>query len=234
METAKLLINGKLVAGDQTMQVINPATEEVLSDCPRASRDQLDEAVAAAKAAFPKWSKTDIGERRKLIGQIADVIDANAGSLARTLTQEQGKPLPDAAAEVGGMAAFFRYFATLDLSMKVLEDSGERKVELHRQPLGVVGAIIPWNFPLLLLAFKMPPALLAGNTLVIKPAPTTRLSTLEFAALVANMLPPGVVNFITDVNDLGDALTSHPDVAKISFTGSTATGKRSSRAPRTR
>jgi acyl-CoA reductase-like NAD-dependent aldehyde dehydrogenase len=226
METPKLLINGELVAGDQTMQVINPATEEVLSDCPRASRDQLDSAVAAAKAAFPKWSKTDIGERRKLIGQIADVIDANASSLARTLTQEQGKPLPDAAAEVAGMAAFFRYFATLDLPMKVLEDSGERKIELHRRPLGVVGAIIPWNFPLLLLAFKMPPALLAGNTLVIKPAPTTPLSTLEFAALVAKMLPPGVVNFITDVNDLGDALTSHPDVAKISFTGSTATGKK--------
>ena len=102
METPKLLINGKLVAGDQTMQVINPATEEVLSNCPRASRDQLNAAVAAAKAAFPKWSKTDIGERRKLIGQIADVIDANAGSLARTLTQEQGKPLPDAAGEVAG------------------------------------------------------------------------------------------------------------------------------------
>jgi acyl-CoA reductase-like NAD-dependent aldehyde dehydrogenase len=226
METPKLLINGKLVDGDQIMQVINPATEEVLSDCPRASRDQLNAAVAAAKAAFPKWSKTDIGERRKLIGQIADVIDANASSLARTLTQEQGKPLPDATGEVAGMAAFFRYFATLDLSMKVLEDSGERKVELHRRPLGVVGAIIPWNFPLLLLAFKMPPALLAGNTLVIKPAPTTPLATLEFAALVAEMLPPGVVNFVTDVNDLGDALTSHPDVAKISFTGSTATGKK--------
>ena len=147
METPKLLINGKLVAGDQTMQVINPATEEVLSDCPRASRDQLNAAVAAAKAAFPKWSKTDIGERRKLIGQIADVIDANASSLARTLTQEQGKPLPDAAGEVAGMAAFFRYFATLDLSMKVLEDSGERKVELHRRPLGVVGAIIPVELP---------------------------------------------------------------------------------------
>src|ERR1700691_4101068 len=118
METPKLLINGKLVAGAQTMQVINPATEEVLSDCPRASRDQLNAAVAAAKAAFPKWSKTDIGERRKLIGQIADT----AASLARTLTQEQGKPLPDAAGEVAGMAAFFRYFATLDLSMKVLDD----------------------------------------------------------------------------------------------------------------
>ena len=226
METPKLLIDGKLVPGDQTMQVINPATEEVLSDCPRASRNQLNAAVAAAKRAFPKWSKTDIGERRKLIGQIADVIDANAASLARTLTQEQGKPLPDATWEVNGMAAFFRYFATLDLPMKVLEDSGERKVELHRRPLGVVGAIIPWNYPLILLAFKMPPALLAGNTLVVKPAPTTPLATLELASLIADIAPPGVVNFITDANDLGDALTSHPDVAKISFTGSTATGKK--------
>ena len=226
MEAHKLLIGGKLVAGDQTMQVLNPATEEVLADCPRASVDQLNKAVAAAKAAFPAWSKTDIGERRKLIGEIADVIDANATSLARTLTQEQGKPLPDAAGEVAGMAAFFRYFATLDLSMKVLEESAERKVELHRKALGVVGAIIPWNFPLLLLAFKMPPALLAGNTIVIKPAPTTPLSTLEFGALIAGILPPGVVNIITDVNDLGDALTAHPDVAKISFTGSTATGKK--------
>jgi acyl-CoA reductase-like NAD-dependent aldehyde dehydrogenase len=169
IEVSKLLIDGKLVAGDQTMLVINPATEEVLSESPRGSRDQLNMAVAAAKATFPKWSKTDIGERRKLIGQIADVIDANAASLARTLTQEQGKPLPDATWEVNGMAAFFRYFATLDLPMKVLEDSGERKVELHRRPLGVVGAIIPWNYPLILLAFKMPPALLAGNTLVVKP-----------------------------------------------------------------
>ena len=115
MEALKLLIDGKLVAGDQTMQVLNPATEEALADCPRASVGQLNKAVAAAKAAFPAWSRTDIGERRKIIGQIADVIDANAGSLARTLTQEQGKPLPDAAGEVAGMAAFFRYFATLDL-----------------------------------------------------------------------------------------------------------------------
>lgn len=110
--------------------------------------------------------------------------------------------------------------------MKVLEDSGERKIELHRRALGVVGAIIPWNYPLLLLAFKMPPALLAGNTIVIKPAPTTPLSTLEFGALIVGMLPPGVVNIITDANGLGDALTAHPDVAKISFTGSTATGRK--------
>ena len=226
MEALKLLINGKLVDGDQTMPVLNPASEDVLAECPRGSVAQLNEAVAAAKAAFPAWAATDIEARRKIIGQIADLIDATASELARTLTQEQGKPLAEAAAEVGGMGAFFRYFATLDLSMKVIEDSDARRVELHRKPLGVVGAIIPWNYPLLLLAFKLPPALLAGNTIVVKPAPTTPLSTLQFAALIKDLLPPGVVNFVTDANDLGDTLTAHPDVAKISFTGSTATGRK--------
>ena len=106
MEAMKLLINGNLVAGDRTMPVLNPASEEVLAECPRGSVAQLNAAVAAAKAAFPAWAKADIGARRKIIGEIADLIDANASELARTLTQEQGKPLAEAAAEVGGMAAF--------------------------------------------------------------------------------------------------------------------------------
>ena len=126
--------------------------------------------------------------------------------------------------EVAGTAAFFRYFATLDLPVEVIEQTSERRVEAHRRPLGVIAAIIPWNFPLLLAAFKLPAALLAGNTVVVKPAPTTPLATLELGRLIADALPPGVLNIIADANDLGDALTSHPDVRKISFTGSTATG----------
>jgi acyl-CoA reductase-like NAD-dependent aldehyde dehydrogenase len=110
--------------------------------------------------------------------------------------------------------------------MRVIEDSGERRVEAFRRPLGVIGAIIPWNYPLLILSFKLPSALIAGNTLVVKPAPTTPLSTLKFAELVADVLPPGVLNVIADANDLGDAMTHHPDIRKISFTGSTATGKK--------
>jgi acyl-CoA reductase-like NAD-dependent aldehyde dehydrogenase len=155
---------------------------------------------------------------------MAEVIEANVTELARLLTSEQGKPLADATAEVLGMAGFFRYLGSLDLPMKVIEDSDGRRVEAYRRPLGVVGAIIPWNYPLLILGFKLPPALLAGNTLVVKPAPTTPLSTLRFAELVKDILPKGVLNVITDANDLGDALTKHPDVRKISFTGSTATG----------
>jgi len=181
MSDFNLLINGKMVPGDLTMPVLNPATEEVLAQCPRASKGQLDAAVAAAKAAFPAWAATPIEERRRLVGKMADTIEANASELARLLTSEQGKPLADATGEVMGMAAFFRYLSSLDLPMRVIEDSGDRRVEAHRRPLGVIGAIVPWNYPLLILSFKLPSALLAGNTLVVKPAPTTPLSTLKFA-----------------------------------------------------
>ena len=224
MGAYKLLINGEMVDGELSMDVVNPATEEKLADCPRASEIQLNSAVAAAKAAFPAWAKTPMDQRKAAVLSIADTIEANAAELAQLLTKEQGKPLEAATVEVYGMAAFCRYFTSLDLPVKVLEDSDGRRVELHRNPLGVVGAIVPWNFPLILMAFKLPPALIAGNTLVIKPAPTTPLSTLRIGELIKDILPPGVINFITDANDLGAALTAHPDVRKISFTGSTETG----------
>lgn len=226
MSDYKLLINGALVDGDATMDVINPATEQVLAQAPRASKAQLDQAVAAAKAAFPAWSKTPIAERKKALTAIADAIQANAQEIARILTQEQGKPLADAMGEVFGASAFFRYFTMLDLPVKVIEDSPAKLVEQIRKPLGVIGAIVPWNFPLILMAFKVPAALLAGNTVVLKPAPTTPLSTLKIGALIAGLLPPGVLNIITDANDLGAAMTAHPDIRKISFTGSTETGKK--------
>lgn len=224
MSEYKLLINGELVNGDSTMPVINPATEELISECPRASEAQLNDAVAAAKAAYPSWAATPIEQRKEVVLKIADVIEANAQELAQLLTEEQGKPLGDATGEVYGMAAFCRYFCSLDLPVEVIDDSDGRKVEAHRVPLGVVGAIVPWNFPLILMSFKLPPALIAGNTIVIKPAPTTPLSTLRIAELIKDVAPAGVVNFITDLNDLGAPMTAHPDVRKISFTGSTATG----------
>lgn len=226
MSEYKLLINGKLVTGARASDVLNPATEERVASCPRASEEQLNEAVAAAKAAFPAWSATPIAERKKALNAIADVIEANAQDLARLLTQEQGKPIGDATGEVYGTAAFFRYFTMLDLPVKIIEDSEGKKVEAHRRPLGVIGAIVPWNFPMILMAFKLPPALLAGNTVVLKPAPTTPLTSLKFGELIKDILPAGVVNVIADENDLGAALTAHPDVRKISFTGSTATGQK--------
>jgi acyl-CoA reductase-like NAD-dependent aldehyde dehydrogenase len=226
MSDYHLLINGELVAGAAEMDVINPATEEVLAKCQRASKAQLDAAVAAARAAFPAWRDTPIAERKAKLEAIADVIQANAADIARLLTQEQGKPLAAATGEVYGAAAFFRYFTSLDLPVRTLDDSDARKVEVHRRPLGVVGAIVPWNFPIVLMAFKVPAALLAGNTMVLKPAPTTPLSTLKIAALIKDVLPPGVLNVIADAGELGAAMTAHPGIRKISYTGSTATGKK--------
>jgi acyl-CoA reductase-like NAD-dependent aldehyde dehydrogenase len=221
-----MLINGRLEDGVATIDVINPATEEVLAACPRASKAQLNDAVAAAKAAFPAWSSMTIEARKKHLGAIADIIEAHADELGRLLTQEQGKPLADATGEAKGLAFMFRYFSKFDLAGKTLEDGEKRKVELRRKPLGVVALIVPWNFPLIILGSKVPPALLAGNTLVLKPAPTTPLATLRFAELIKDALPPGVLNVITDANDLGGELTKHPDVRKISFTGSSGTGKK--------
>jgi len=226
MKPFHLLINGSLVEGDSQMPVLNPASEEVLAQCPRASLRQLNEAVAAAKAAFPPWAARPINERRAVVIAMAETIEANVDELARLLTSEQGKPLPEATREVRRMAGYFRYFGSLDLPMRVIEDSPTRRVEAHRRPLGVIGAIIPWNYPLLIVAFKLPPALIAGNTIVLKPAPTTPLATLRFVELVSPLLSPGVLNVVTDANDLGDALTHHPDVRKLSFTGSIATGKK--------
>src|SRR5258708_1056887 len=226
MSEFKLLIGGKLVEGDAVMDVINPATEEPVAQCARASKAQLDKAVAAAKADFPGGSGTPSEERRKALIAIADAIQANIAEIAGILTQEQGKPLQAATGEVFGASAFFRYFAGLDMPARVVQDTANAKVEIRHKPLGVIGAIVPWNFPLILMAFKVPAALLAGNTIVLKPAATTPLATLKFAALVKDLIPAGVLNLIADANHLGAEMTKHPDIRKISFTGSTATGKR--------
>ncbi|MEW5687710.1 MAG: aldehyde dehydrogenase family protein [Pseudomonadota bacterium] len=226
MSDYKLLINGQLVAGDARLEVVNPATEQVFATASRASKGQLDQAVAAAKAAFPAWSATPIDERRKVLIAIADVIQANLQDLARLLVQEQGKPLQDAMGEIFGAQAFFRYFASLDLAPKVVTNDEKSRIEVRRKPLGVVGCIVPWNFPVMLMAFKVPAALLAGNTVIVKPAPTTPLTALKLGELIKDIAPAGVINIIADANDLGGEMTRHPDIRKISFTGSTETGKK--------
>ena len=226
MREFKLLINGKLVSGATRFDVINPATEEVLAEAPRADRAQLDEAVGAAKAAFPAWSVVPIRERGALLLKLADALEARQDEFARLLTEENGKPLPEAVWEIGGATGILRYYATLDLPLKVLREDAAKKIVLQRTPLGVVAAILPWNYPVFLLTLKAASALVTGNTLIAKPAPTTPLTTLRFGEICSEILPAGVVNVIVDQNDLGDALSGHPDVAKVTFTGSTATGKK--------
>ncbi len=226
MRDFHLLINGALVAGDDTMAVLNPATEQPVAQCPVASEAQLQQAVAAAKAAFPAWSARPQDERRALVARLADAIATHSEELASLLTAEQGKPLDQAMYEIIGATMALRAFADMTIEPRVLRDDGTNRIVELRAPLGVVAAITPWNFPLILLMNKLGPALVAGNTMVAKPAPTTPLVTLRFAELANAILPAGVLNVITDRNDLGGLLTAHPDVAKVSFTGSTATGKK--------
>lgn len=226
MSDHKLLINGALRDGARHIDVINPATGAAFATCPVADQALLEEAVAAAKAAFPAWSARPLAERAGLLIRLADAMQARAGEFDRLLTQEQGKPLDQAGMEIMGAIFTLRAFAGMKLDPLVLKDDAKGKVVEIRRPLGVVAAITPWNYPVMLLMNKLGPALLAGNTVVAKPAPTTPLTSLLFGALCAEILPPGTVNIICDENDLGPALTSHPDVAKVSFTGSTATGRK--------
>jgi acyl-CoA reductase-like NAD-dependent aldehyde dehydrogenase len=222
----RLLINGRLVPGAATFDVVNPATEEVLAVCPRADRKQLDQAIAAAKAAFPGWAAMPIEKRRELILEFADALERETLSFARLLTQEQGKPLPAAEFEIRGAVGMIRTWCHFDLKTEVLRETQTARLVRQRIPLGVVAAITPWNVPVHLLMLKLPPALLAGNTVVAKPPPTTPLTTLRLGEICAKIFPAGAVNIIADENDLGGALTSHPDVAKVAFTGSTATGRK--------
>lgn len=222
----RLLIDGQLVAGAEQFAVINPATAEPFARCPKADPAQLEEAVAAAKEAFPGWAATAIEARAELVHALADALEPRTAEFARLLTLEQGKPLEQATFEIMGCVMALRQFAQMRPEARVLREDDAGKVIELRRPLGVVAAIMPWNFPLLLLINKLGPALVSGNTMVVKPAPTTPLTTLLFGEICVDVLPAGVVNIIADENELGPLLTSHPDVAKVAFTGSTATGAR--------
>ncbi len=226
MKHFKLLIDGKLVDGAAEMAVVNPATGESFQTAPRANESQLNEAVAAAKSAYPAWAGCSADARAEKLRALAEAIEARLPEFSETLTREQGKPLAQARVEMMTAVYSIKTFASMALSPRVLREDESSSIVEYRTPLGVVAAITPWNFPVMLLVNKMAPALLAGNTIVIKPAPTTPLTTLLLGELCADIFPAGVVNVITDENDLGAALTAHPDVAKVSFTGSTATGKK--------
>lgn len=221
-----MLINGQMVAGDRMVDVINPATEEVFARVPHATPQQLDDAVAAAAAAQKEWEKTTMAERRAKVEQLAAKIGEHADELARIITLEQGKPLPESAGEVEWSIGYLGHTATLELPNRVIQDDGDFFIETRHKPLGVVGGIIAWNFPLLLCCWKIGPALMAGNAIVLKPAPTTPVSALKLGELCAEVFPAGLVNIITDDNDLGPLMTAHPGISKIGFTGSSETGKR--------
>jgi acyl-CoA reductase-like NAD-dependent aldehyde dehydrogenase len=192
------------------------------------SISDLDDAVAAAAAAFKGWSAASNEDRQKACHAIGDKLAEHAEELAALITQEQGKPLNGLGSrfELGGAQAWTHYTADLELPVEVAQDNNEGRIELHRKPVGVVGSITPWNWPLLIAVWHIIPALRAGNTVVIKPSPLTPLSTIRMVELMNEVLPAGVVNVVTGPDAIGAAMSAHPDIQKMIFTGSIATGKK--------
>ena len=219
-----MTIDGAPAATEATFGVINPTTGDVFEEAPECTREQLDAAMQAAVTAFRTW-RLDEAARRALLPACADAINAHADELARVLTQEQGKPLAKAAAEIAGAAKWLTYTARLEIPVEVALDNDRVRVEVRRRPYGVVAAITPWNYPVSLAVWKIAPALLAGNTIVLKPSPFTPLATLRLGEILLDLLPAGVLNVVSGGDALGAWMTSHPAVRKISFTGSVATGK---------
>ncbi|HEX8478714.1 MAG TPA: aldehyde dehydrogenase family protein [Telluria sp.] len=226
-----LSIAGQLVPSETSFDVHNPATGAVLAAAPAASIAQLDAAVAGARAAFPAWAALGWDKRQQYLNDYADALALHRDELARLLVLEQGKPLKTMAEpEVDQSIAWIRQIAARRMPVEIVEETESHLVELHHTPLGVIGAITPWNFPVLLALWKVAPALIVGNTMVIKPSPFTPLTSLRFGQIAQSVLPPGVLSVVSGDDVLGPHMTAHPDIAKISFTGSTATGKHVIRA----
>ncbi|WFL78341.1 aldehyde dehydrogenase family protein [Altererythrobacter arenosus] len=222
----KNLINGEMVETGEWLDVVNPANEDVIGQVPACGKGDLDKAVAAAREAFKSWKKTSFEERQAACMAISGAIKENADELYRLLTSEQGKPHEQAKGEIYGASGMAAAQATLKLDEVVNEDSDARLSRTRRVPVGVVGGIVPWNFPVMMAIQKIVPALMSGCTIVLKPSPFTPLTTLRIAELIADKVPAGTVNIITGEDSLGPLITSHPDIDKITFTGSTATGKK--------
>ena len=225
-----LLINGEWVPaeGGETFETFNPATGEKLADCANASPADIDRAVEAARAAFPAWSKTAPAERANLLLKVADLIEANAERLAMAETLDNGKPIRETTlVDVPLSVDHFRYFAgclRAEEGSAVMIDENTLSIVVN-EPVGVVGQVIPWNFPLLMGAWKIAPALAAGNTLVIKSSSTTPVSLFELGKLLNQVLPAGVVNIISGRGSrAGQAMLDHPGFDKLAFTGSTEVG----------
>ena len=225
MRDYTMTIKGESKRGASTLEVFNPATREVIGHVPDASRTQLDEAVGAARAAWPRWSGTPLAQRRTALESIAAALERRSEEFMGLLTHEQGKPRADAEWEIGGSIIWCREIAKQFLEEEVIAETAERRVITRFTPVGVVGAITPWNFPMLLAMWKIAPALITGNCIIVKPSPFTPLCSLKLGELCKSLLPPGVFNTISGGDELGKWMTAHPGIDKIAFTGHTETGK---------
>ncbi len=221
-----LLIGGTLRTAEKQLSVINPATGKAFATCPAAGKAELDEAINAARAAAPAWQKLGFDARREVIARFCTALQQISGDLAALLTTEQGKPVGQAKDEIARAGSQGAGMLAIRIEPEVITDNAERRIELHYAPLGVVGIITPWNAPVSLSVSPMVAALYTGNTVVLKPSPYTPLATLKLGELCKDIFPAGVVNILAGDDQLGQWMTEHPGIDKISFTGSVATGKK--------
>lgn len=231
MEEYRMYIDGKWVTSDQTMEVLNPATEKAIATVPIASAKQVQQALEAAQRAQRDWARLTGVERGNFLRRWADLVDRDRERLARRLSEEQGKPLAEARGEMSFGNSWFRYYAEFDRRIEgdiLPADKPNEQMWIVPQPVGVVVGIIPWNFPSAVAIRKIAPALIAGNTIVLKPHEDTPLAALELAKLAEEAgVPSGVVNILTGPGEtVGEALVTSPIPGLITFTGSIETGKR--------
>lgn len=233
MEAYFNLVGGASASASAVYDVKDPATLGIVGRAPISTLADLDDAVAAANAASRGIWANDLSVRRSMLAQCASRIEACSDELANVLSQEQGKPLAAAKGEIGLAVRLLTHYAQKDERRETLRRRPTEYVDVVRAPIGTVGLIVPWNYPIAILMMKLAPALWAGNTVVIKPAPSTPLTTLTLCARLADILPAGVINTVTGEGDIGQALVEHAGIRKVSFTGSTPTGIRvmSSAAP---
>lgn len=227
MESYEVLLASTAGGTNETRTMLDPATGGVVGEAPIHTVEDLDRAVAAAVAAQPAWAALGHEARSAALLRAADAVERSAEELARLLSREQGKPLNglNARFEVGACVAWLRATATTILEPETVVDDGETRAELHYKPIGVVGAIGPWNWPMMITVWQIAPALRMGNSVVVKPSEYTPLSVLALAKVINEELPEGLLTVISGGREVGERLAGHPAVGKIMFTGSTATGK---------
>jgi len=228
MKNYSFMINGEAVSSSQHFEVRNPASGDLLGHAPVATKEQVDAAVAAAKAAQASWAAKSDEERKSILMQVSKVLEENSEYLAKWITEEQGKPMagPGSMFEMQACVGWTQVPASLDLPVEVVFEDETRRDEMHRKPIGVIGAIAPWNWPLMIAIWQIVPALRAGNTVVLKPSEYTTLGTLEMIRLMNTVLPAGVLNSVSGDGKVGAYLVENKEVDKIMFTGSESTARK--------
>ncbi|EMD33479.1 hypothetical protein CERSUDRAFT_118059 [Gelatoporia subvermispora B] len=225
------IIDGKKVSSPASQTVVNPSTEEVLANVPNASGEQLEEAIQAASRAFPAWAALPVEKRQQALSRLGQLVQEHLDDFVDLLVKECGKNKELATIEATQCVLWFcEVGGKQSLPDEIISDTPERKVVVRYVPVGVCAAITPFNFPLSLVAWKLSPALVTGNVVIVKPSPTAPLTTIKLVELAQQVLPPGVLNVLTGDNNIGKLLCEHPEIKRISMTGSTAAGKNIMRA----